>query len=129
MKPDLTALLGQTVVVDIDRPLGSHHPRHANLVYPLNYGEIAGTVSGDGNPIDAYVLGSDTPLQTVEGHVVAVVIRDDDNENKLVVATTIGTPTADEIWRAVIFQEQYFRSRLVLAQNGERVPRHHNDDS
>lgn len=129
MKPDLTAFLGQTVIVDIDRPLGSHHPRHPDLVYPLNYGEIPGTVSGDGNPIDAYVLGPDTPLKAVEGHVVAVVIRDDDNEDKLVVATTIGTPTAPEIWRAILFQEQHFRSRLVLAQNGERAPRQNNDDA
>ena len=129
MKPDLTAYLGQTVVVDIDRPRGSHHPRHPDLVYPLNYGVISGTVPGDGNPIDVYVLGPDTPLQTVEGHVVAVVIRDDGNEDKLVAATTIGTPTAPEKRRAILFQEQHFRSRLVLAPNGERAPHQHDDDA
>lgn len=128
MKPDLTAYLGRSVVVDIDRPPSSRHPRYPNLVYPINYGEIAGIRSGDGRPIDAYLLGPDTPLEAVAGHVVAVVIRDDDNEDKLVVATSIETPTADEIWEAIFFQEQYFRSRLVLARTHERAPRQDNDD-
>lgn len=30
--------LGKTVTVKIDRPLGSVHPKHPELIYPINYG-------------------------------------------------------------------------------------------
>ena len=42
----------------IDRPLGSAHPQHPDLVYPVNYGYIPNTEAGDLDPIDAYVLGA-----------------------------------------------------------------------
>ena len=40
----------------IDRPLGSKHPKY-NYIYPVNYGYIPNTVSGDGEELDCYVLG------------------------------------------------------------------------
>ncbi len=52
----------------------------------MNYGFVAGTVAGDGEPVDAYVLGVDAPVAAVTGTVVAVVERVDDVEDKLVVA-------------------------------------------
>src|SRR5436190_21300832 len=85
MKPDLTTYLGKRVRVTIDRPLGSRHPQHADIVYPVNYGYLPNTVSGDGMPIDAYLLGVDEPLAEAEGLVVAVIIRSDDTEDKSVV--------------------------------------------
>ena len=36
----------------IDRPLGSRYPKYAEIVYPLDYGYLKGTSSGDGNEID-----------------------------------------------------------------------------
>lgn len=113
MKPDLTAWLGQIVRVAVDRPLGSVHPRHPDLVYPVNYGEIPGTLSGDGQPIDASLLGWDVPVREAEGVVTAVIVRENDAEDKLVVARP-GTLWADaDIMKAVSFQERYFRGRLV----------------
>jgi len=56
MCPDLTPYLGQTVRVVVDRPLGSVHPRWPELSYPVNSGELPGTLGGDGQPIDAYLL-------------------------------------------------------------------------
>lgn len=110
-KPDLTPLLGQRVVVD--RPLGSVHPRHPDLIYPVNYGELSGTLSGDGQPIDAYLLGWDGPLTEAEGEVIAVLLRADDAEDKLVVARE-GTGWTDEaIWQATEFQERFFRTRIL----------------
>ena len=50
-------MLGKTVTVTIDRPLGSRHPRHPDLLYPINYGYIAGIMGGDGEEQDAYLLG------------------------------------------------------------------------
>lgn len=113
MKPDLTPLLGQTVRVIVDRPLGSRHPRHSEMIYPANYGEVPGTVSGDGQPIDAYLLGWNVPLTEAVGTVTAVIVRLDDREDKLVVIPH-GTEWTDKrILKATHFQEQYFRVQLV----------------
>ncbi|MBB5233313.1 inorganic pyrophosphatase [Deinococcus budaensis] len=113
MKPDLTAWLGQIVRVAVDRPLGSVHPRHPDLVYRVNSGELPGTLSGDGQPIDAYLLGWDVPVGEARGVVAAVIVREDDVEDKLVVVRP-GTTWADaDIMKAVWFQERYFRVRLV----------------
>ena len=51
-----TNYLGKEVVVKMDRPLGSKHPKHG-FIYTVNYGFIPGTISGDGEELDAYVLG------------------------------------------------------------------------
>ena len=32
--------LGKTVNIKIDRPIGSMHPKHPELIYPINYGYI-----------------------------------------------------------------------------------------
>ena len=112
---DLTPFLGQTVYVVIDRPLGTHHPRHPNLRYPVNYGYLPGTVSGDGAPVDVYVLGVDVPVTTFEGAVIALVVRADDVEGKLVAAPPDLCFSQDEIAAAVAFQEQFFASSIVSA--------------
>ena len=103
--------LGRTVEVTIDRPAGSVHP-DGGLVYPIDYGFVEGTIAGDGEPLDAYVLDGRGQRQ-VRARVVAVIIRRDDVENKLVTVIS-GTPTADEIRSAVAFQEQYFDTAIVL---------------
>ena len=115
-KPDLTPFLGQRVRVVVDRPLGSVHPRHPDLTYPVNYGELPGTLSGDGKPIDAYLLGWDEPLTGAEGEVIAVLLRADDTEDKLVVKRDGTDWTEADIWEAVQFQERFFRTRLVRSR-------------
>ena len=84
-RPDLRGYLGQQLTVIVDRPLGSKHPDW-NIWYPVNYGCVPGTVSGDGDPIDAYLLGVFEPVKEASGIVIAVVLRADDDEAKLVVA-------------------------------------------
>ncbi len=54
----LDQLLASSKVV-IDRPQGTTHPRFPDMVYPLDYGYLAGTTSVDGGGIDVWV-GSDT---------------------------------------------------------------------
>ncbi|WP_135228252.1 inorganic diphosphatase [Deinococcus fonticola] len=116
MKPDLRLYLGQRVRVVVDRPLGSAHPRDPRLIYPVNYGELPDTLSGDGHPIDAYLLGWPQPLTEGRGTVVAVLVRADDHEDKLAVARD-GTPwTAETVRQAVHFQEQYFQTTVVMAR-------------
>ena len=58
--------IGQKVNVVIDRTLGSKHPKHA-FEYEVNYGYITKTKSADGEELDAYVLGVDTPLTETKG--------------------------------------------------------------
>ena len=113
-RSDLTAYLGRTVRVIIDRSLGTAHPRHADVVYPVNYGYLPGTVSGDGHPVDAYVLGSDAAVVEATGRVVAVVLRANDAEDKLIVVMDGSERAADELAAAVAFQERFFDSRVTV---------------
>ena len=83
------------------------------MVYPVNYGELPGTVSGDGKPIDAYLLGWNEPLTEAEGEVIAVLRRADDLEDKLVVARDGTTWTDEAMLEAVQFQEQFFQTTLT----------------
>ena len=101
--------LNTIVNVKIDRPLGSKHPKF-NFTYPLNYGYIPNTISGDGEEIDAYVLGIDKPLQDFTGKVIAIIHRTNDNDDKLVVVKNGTNYTNEEIQNLTKFQEQYFNS-------------------
>lgn len=73
-------MIGETVTVTIDRPLGTCHPEHPDLYYPVNYGYIEGVIGGDGEEQDAYVLGVDVPVESFTGTVIAVIHRNDDVE-------------------------------------------------
>ena len=44
---------GASVVVD--RPKGSVHPQIPTLIYPLDYGFLSGTTSGDGHGVDVWI--------------------------------------------------------------------------
>lgn len=106
--------IGRQVVVVVDRPLGSEHPE-GGLLYDLNYGWIPGTLAGDGEPIDAYVVGVDQPVGIAVGIVVGVVLRHDDDEYKLAVAPGPShTWTAPRIAEAVAFQERFFDTTVLV---------------
>ena len=89
----------------IDRPIGFVHK---GMVYPVNYGYIPGTLAGDGEEQDAYVLGVAEPLEAFDGTVIGAVCRRDDVEDKLVVAPEGMEFHQGQIAQAVHFQEQYF---------------------
>ena len=107
-------MIGKIVTVTVDRPLGSYHPEHKDLYYPVNYGFVEGIIAPDGEEQDAYVLGVDKPLTSFEGVVIAVIRRKNDAEDKWVVAPAGKTFTQEEIEQAVRFQEQYFKSEIIL---------------
>jgi inorganic pyrophosphatase len=46
----------------IDRPRNSVHPRYGDLVYPLDYGYLAGTMASDGGGIDIWVGTAEHPV-------------------------------------------------------------------
>ena len=110
----LDAYLGKTVQIKIDRPIGSVHPQYPEMIYPINYGYIPGTQSDDGEEVDVYLLGVDTPVEEYTAKIIAVVYRKDDKEQKLVAAPEEMHFHASQIQRAIRFQEQYFRSQLKL---------------
>ena len=103
-----------TVTVKIDRPLGSNHPKHKDLYYPINYGYVEGVIAGDGEEQDAYILGINEPLETFTGNIIAVIHRINDNENKWVVAKENTNFTVQEIEKQVQFQEKYFEHFIEL---------------
>ena len=107
-------MLGSVVKVTVDSPMGSIHPNHPDMVYPVNYGYIKGTLAPDGEEQDAYILGVDGPVERLTGRVIAIILRMDDIEDKWVVAPIGRTFTAEEIADAVRFQEQYFQTELRL---------------
>ena len=47
--------LGKEVSIEIDRPMGTRHPKHG-FMYMINYGFIPNTISGDGEELDAYLV-------------------------------------------------------------------------
>lgn len=111
---DLKRLLGESVTVIIDRPLGTTHPNHNDIIYPVNYGYIENIFAGDGEEQDAYILGVDEKLNIFKGIVIAIIHRNDDVEDKLVVAPNNMKFTSKEIMEKVNFQEQYFNTDIIM---------------
>ncbi len=113
MVENIKGYLGKTVEVTIDRPLNSLHPKHG-FKYEVNYGYIPGTMSADGEELDAYVLGVDTALETFKGLCVAIIHRLNDDDDKLVVVPEDKKSISDEdIIKATRFQEQFFKSEII----------------
>ena len=106
---NLQELLGKTVCVSVDRPIGY---RHGDILYPINYGYIPGLMAADGEEQDAYILGPEQPISTFEGQVIAVIHRQNDVEDKLVVAPTGTQLHQGQIAQAVHFQEQHFDTQI-----------------
>ena len=104
--------LNQIVTVKIDRPLGSPHPKYG-YIYPLNYGYIPNTISGDGEELDAYILGVDKPLDNFTGKVIAIIHRINDDDDKLVVTGQDKNYTDNEIRDLTDFQEKWFKSIII----------------
>ncbi|MBO5866860.1 MAG: inorganic pyrophosphatase [Clostridia bacterium] len=107
-------MLGKIVKVTVDRPLGSYHPSHKDLYYPVNYGFVKGIIAGDGEYQDAYVLGVYEPKKEYTGKVIAIIHRLDDVEDKWIVAPTEMTFTTEEIYKQVEFQEKYFEIEIQM---------------
>ena len=107
-------MIGEMVRVVVDSPLGTYHPKHADIYYPINYGYIEGLIAPDGEEQDAYILGVHEPVKEFVGKVIAIIHRFDDVEEKWVVAPEDATFTKDEIAQQVAFQEQFFRTEIRM---------------
>ena len=101
--------LNKIIEIKIDRSLGSTHPKH-KFYYPVNYGYVENTISGDGEELDAYLLGVFDPVDKFKGKVIAIIHRLNDNDDKLVVVPENVNYTNDQIKALTEFQEKYFES-------------------
>lgn len=103
--------IGKNIKVKIDRQLGEKHPKWG-FIYPVNYGYIPNVISGDGEELDAYVLGVFNPVETFEGKVVAIIHRTNDDDDKLIVCPKDKNYTNEQIIALTEFQERFFESQI-----------------
>ena len=104
--------LGKEVKVVVDRQLGTRHPKHS-FMYMLNYGYIPNTISGDGEELDAYLLGVYEPVKEYDGEVIAYIHRTNDDDDKLIVVPK-GIEYSDDAIKALTeFQERFFESEII----------------
>lgn len=104
--------LGKNVSFVIDRKLGTKHPKHG-FIYMVNYGYVPNTISGDGEELDAYLLGVFEPVDEFIGKVIAVIHRTNDDDDKLVVVPDDRKYSDDALRALTEFQEQYFESVII----------------
>lgn len=92
--------------------MGCKHPKH-KFFYPVNYGYVPNTVSGDGEELDCYILGVYEPLETFEGECIAIIHRTNDNDDKLILAPDGKSFSDAEIRVLTDFQERFFKSEII----------------
>ncbi len=107
-------MIGKIVTVTVDRKMGTYHPKYKDLYYPINYGYVEGIMAQDGEEQDAYILGVDEPLDSFSGVIIAVIKRNNDLEDKWVVAPKGVFYTKEEIQKQVYFQERWFDSEIIM---------------
>lgn len=105
----VSSYLGKTVRIKIDRPIGYVHKKPGKtLVYPINYGYIPGILGGDGEELDVYLLGVDEPVEEFEGRIIGIVYRQNDVEDKLIMAPAGAAFDKETIEKQIDFQEKYY---------------------
>ncbi len=104
--------LNKTLTIKIDRPMGSNHPKHG-FIYPINYGYVPDTTSGDGEELDCYVLGIYEPIETFTGKCIAIIHRTNDDDDKLILTHENEDFSDEEIRALTNFQERFFESKII----------------
>ena len=106
--------LASTHAVAVDRPVGTPHPRYPDFIYPLDYGYLEGTVSGDGGGVDVW-LGS-IRGSSVTGVVCCVDALKGDVELKLLLGCT-----HEEMLLVLDIHNDGGQSAVLLVRPGEQV--------
>ena len=104
--------LNQIIKIKIDRELGTKHPKHG-YIYPVNYGFIPNTISGDGEEIDCYLLGIFEPVKEYEGKCIAILHRTNDDDDKLIIVPKEKNYSNEAKEALVEFQEKYFKHDII----------------
>ena len=104
--------LGKIIKIKTDRPFGTKHPKYG-FIYPINYGYVPNTISGDKEELDAYLLGVFKSVEEYQGRCIAIIHRTNDNDDKLIIVPEDKNYTDDAINALIEFQEQYFEHIII----------------
>lgn len=102
--------LGKVVTITIDQAYGTYYK---NALYTSNYGFVPGTVAPDGQGLDAYFIGPKEPLETATGMCIAIIHREEDDDDKLVVVPEGTDLNSRQIEKEVRFREQFFKHIII----------------
>lgn len=112
---DTLDFLDKDVTIEIDRKIGTVHPKHSDIVYPINYGFVPYIIGGDGEELDAYVLGESTPLEIYKGRCLGLIHRLDEEDDKLILGKEELLYSKETIRKVTFFQEKFHTSILIMA--------------
>jgi len=112
IREKLEKMIGMKTKVYIDRPIGSRHPNHQDIIYQVNYGYIKEVTAVDSEYQDAYLLGVDERVKEYEGIIYAIIERENDYEDKLVIVPLNKEYSIGEIKKTTNFQEKYFKTKI-----------------
>ncbi len=99
----------------VDRPRGSAHPRYPDFTYPLDYGYLDGTTSGDGAGIDVW-------RGTLPDAVVTAVLCCVDGVKRDVEIKLLVGCTAAEIVLAASLQDDGDQAAVAISRPGAPGP-------
>lgn len=112
-------LLGTTVNVIVEQKYGTLDQRSDGEM-TVNCGFVSQPASiVDREMIDAYVVGVYQPCDSFTGTVIGLVCHEEDDRMHLLVAPVTLNVKKEEIIEQIGCVEQYYRSRLVLVNEGE----------
>ena len=74
-------VLGDAVAIKMDRPIGTVHPKHPDLVYPINYVYVPGLLAPDGVFLCSGIIDArgDEVAAALEGQGLRVTRRREKN--------------------------------------------------
>ena len=79
----------------------------------IKLGYISNTVSGDGEELDAYIIGVFEPIKEYDGKCIAEIHRLDDDDDKLIIAPEGKIYNKEQIEALVEFQERFFGHEII----------------
>jgi inorganic pyrophosphatase len=102
----------QSAELVFDRPKGSSHPRYPSVVYPLDYGYLAGTSGGDGHGIDVW-RGT-----LAEGQLDAVVCTVDILKRDVEVKLLLGCTAEEKAKVCVFHNDSEYMAAILVEREG-----------
>jgi inorganic pyrophosphatase len=94
----------------IDRPKGTCHPRYPEMIYPLDYGYLEGTLAADRGGIDVWLGCSGS--QALCGVIVTVDLHKRDTEIKLLLGCS-----EDEVQTILDFHNTRSMQAILLSRS------------
>lgn len=107
-------VLNKKISIEIDRPVGTVHPKRENIYYPINYGFVPGLMGGDNEEQDVYVIDSKLAKLKTEVKIIGILMRIDDVESKWIgIENDNRSYSKIDIESIIRFQEQYYKTIIL----------------